>query len=70
MGLSDKDIIRTIPIRRVGNRQEIAEICLFLTTDMAGLITSSTIEADGASWMADGSEEKRVEVYKSFMSKM
>ncbi|BFZ02814.1 hypothetical protein BsWGS_05853 [Bradybaena similaris] len=70
MGASEKNISLRIPIRRMGTRQEIAEICLFLASDMAGLITSSTIEADGASWMADGSEDKRVEMYKAFISKM
>lgn len=70
MGVSEQNISLKIPIRRMGTRREIAEICLFLVSDMAGLITSSTIEADGASWMADGSEDKRVEMYKAFVSKM
>ncbi|XP_005101023.1 peroxisomal 2,4-dienoyl-CoA reductase [Aplysia californica] len=69
-GATQEDINRAIPIRRMGTRQEIGEICLFLVTDMAGLITSSTVIADGAAWLADGSEEKRMEMYRKFMSRM
>uniref|UniRef100_A0A0B6ZXM4 Peroxisomal 2,4-dienoyl-CoA reductase [(3E)-enoyl-CoA-producing] n=2 Tax=Arion vulgaris TaxID=1028688 RepID=A0A0B6ZXM4_9EUPU len=69
-GLSSQELGRRAPIRRMGSKTEIAEICLFLVTDMAGLITSSTIEADGAHWLSDGSEEQQVEMYKAFVSKI
>jgi len=70
MGQSDEQINRFIPIRRQGNRKEIGEICLFLSTPMAGLITSSTIIADGANWIASGFEDQALEGFKKFAAKM
>ena len=69
-GRSAEDLNRAIPIRRQGKRQEIGEICLFLATDMAGLITSSTILADGASWLASGHEDQSLEMYRKFVARM
>jgi len=67
---SDEALNKTIPIRRQGSRQEIGEICLFLSTPMAGLISSSTILADGASWMATGHEDETLEMYRKFLARM
>ena len=69
-GRSAEEINSVIPIRRQGNRREIGEICLFLATDMAGLITSSTIIADGALWLASGQEEITLEFYRKFLARM
>ena len=67
---NDEEIDRRIPIRRQGSKQEIGEICLFLATPMAGLITSSSIQADGAAWMASGNEDDMMEMYKKFIARM
>jgi len=67
---SDEEINRRIPIRRQGSKQEIGEICLFLATPMAGLITSSSIQADGAAWMASGNEDEMLQFYKKFAARM
>jgi len=69
-GRSAEQINSVIPIRRQGKRQEIGEICLFLATDMAGLITSSTIIADGALWIASGREDQSLEMYRKFIARM
>ncbi|GFO43294.1 acetoacetyl-CoA reductase [Plakobranchus ocellatus] len=70
MGLSAEQINEMMPVGRVATRQEIGEVCLFLATDMAGQITSSTILCDGASWMINGNEKQRLRMYKQLMSKM
>uniref|UniRef100_A0A2C9L9C3 Peroxisomal 2,4-dienoyl-CoA reductase [(3E)-enoyl-CoA-producing] n=1 Tax=Biomphalaria glabrata TaxID=6526 RepID=A0A2C9L9C3_BIOGL len=66
-----KEILNSvIPIGRMGTRKEIGEICLFLVTDMAGLITSSTVIADGAAWLSDDNSHRRVEFFNKLMAKM
>ncbi|XP_059165359.1 peroxisomal 2,4-dienoyl-CoA reductase [(3E)-enoyl-CoA-producing]-like [Physella acuta] len=70
MGLSTADIESRIPIGHIGTKQEIGEICLFLATDMARLITSSVVVADGGSWLTDVNVKKRLEIFKAFTAKM
>ena len=45
-------IIRQIPTARMGKPQEIADICVFLSSDKAAFITGSTITANGGQYMA------------------
>lgn len=70
MGISTADIESRIPIGHIGTKQEIGEICLFLATDMARLITSSVVVADGGSWLTDVNVKKRLEIFKAFTAKM
>ena len=70
MGMSVETVNDIVPVGRVGTRQEMGEICLFLATDMAGQITGSTIIADGGSWMVSGNEKQRMQMYKQWRSKM
>ena len=70
MGMSVETLNDIVPVGRVGTRQEMGEICLFLATDMAGQITGSTIIADGGSWMVSGNEKQRMQMYKQWRSKM
>ncbi len=41
--------IRAVPMRRLGRAEEIADLCLFLCSGMAGYITGATIACDGGS---------------------
>src|SRR5450432_1326402 len=48
----DKSIIPHIPVRRLGQPEEIARCVVFLASDEAGFITGSTISANGGQYMA------------------
>lgn len=44
-------MIDSIPIRRFGRIEEIANLALFLCSDAASLIHGTTVVADGGAWM-------------------
>ena len=48
----EKNILPQIPIGRLGEPEEIARIVVFLASDDAGLITGSTISANGGQYFA------------------
>src|SRR5215204_5575063 len=48
----EKNIIPQIPIGRLGEPEEIARCVVFLASDDAGLITGSTLSANGGQYMA------------------
>jgi NAD(P)-dependent dehydrogenase (short-subunit alcohol dehydrogenase family) len=48
----DKNIIPQIPVRRLGQPEEIARVAVFLASDDAGFITGSTISANGGQYMS------------------
>jgi len=48
----EKNILPQIPIGRLGEADEIARIVVFLASDDAGLITGSTISANGGQYFA------------------
>ena len=48
----EKNIIPQIPVRRLGQPEEIARCVVFLASDDAGFITGSTITANGGQYMA------------------
>lgn len=41
-------LIASIPLRRVGEPEDIANACLFLASDMASYITGAVLSVDGA----------------------
>ena len=43
-----KPLIATIPLRRVGEPEDIANAFLFLASDMASYITGTVLSVDGA----------------------
>jgi len=48
----DKAILPHIPVRRLGEPDEVARCVLFLVSDDAGFITGSTLTANGGQYMA------------------
>jgi acetoacetyl-CoA reductase len=48
----EKNILPLIPIGRLGEPEEIARCVVFLASDAAGLITGSTISANGGQYFA------------------
>src|ERR687888_1285282 len=48
----DKNIIPQIPVGRLGEPEEIARCVVFLASDDAGLITGSTLTANGGQYFA------------------
>ena len=48
----EKSIIPQIPVKRLGQPEEIARCVVFLASDDAGFITGSTISANGGQYMS------------------
>ena len=48
----EKAILPQIPVRRLGEPEEIARCVLFLASDDAGFIAGSTLTANGGQYMA------------------
>src|SRR2546428_618874 len=48
----EKSILPLIPIGRLGEPEEVARCVVFLASDQAGLITGSTISANGGQYFA------------------
>jgi 3-oxoacyl-[acyl-carrier protein] reductase len=44
--------MKSIPLKRMGIPEEIADLVLFLRSKPASLITGSTIHINGGQWMA------------------
>ena len=42
-----KDLIQTIPLKRLGNPEDVSKLVLFLASDEASYITGQTISIDG-----------------------
>ncbi len=41
------ELIKSIPLRREGEPREVADVCLFLASDMASYITGTTVHVNG-----------------------
>ena len=50
--LLEKNILPLIPIGRLGEPEDMARCVLFLASDDAGLITGSTLSANGGQYLA------------------
>ncbi len=44
---SKKNVIETIPLKRLGKPEDVAELVLFLASEEASYITGQTISIDG-----------------------
>jgi 3-oxoacyl-[acyl-carrier protein] reductase len=38
---------QTIPLKRAGTTEDVANVCVFLASDMAAYVTGQTIAVDG-----------------------
>ena len=47
MKLQKKNVIETIPLKRLGRPEDVAELVLFLASEEASYITGQTISIDG-----------------------
>lgn len=45
--LAGSDLVKSIPARRMGTPQEVAQLCVFLASDAAAYITGEVIRIDG-----------------------
>ncbi len=50
---SRRDVIESVPMRRMGSPQDIADACLFLASDAARYITGAVLPVDGG-WAIAG----------------
>jgi len=42
-----KEVLKTIPLKRLGTAEEVASVCAFLASNKAGYITGEVIKIDG-----------------------
>ena len=59
-----------IPIGRMGRKEEIAHLLLYLVSDLGSLITGQIITADGGQWMGTpNSMNEAMDRMNSYMNK-
>ena len=49
--LSNEDLIKNIPLGRVGNVEDVASLVMFLSSEDANYITGQTLVVDGGLFM-------------------
>ncbi|MNP60670.1 3-oxoacyl-[acyl-carrier-protein] reductase FabG [compost metagenome] len=42
-----KEMVSRIPLKRIGRREEVADVVLFLASQMSSYVTGTTITIDG-----------------------
>lgn len=50
------DLIHQVPLRRVGDHQELANLAAYLVSDFSAYITGEVITIDGGEWLQDAGE--------------
>ncbi|NQV79873.1 MAG: SDR family oxidoreductase [Alphaproteobacteria bacterium] len=50
-GMAEKRMLSRIPLGRVGEHQELADLAAFLLADQSGFINGETIAIDGGEWL-------------------
>lgn len=69
-GIGEEAIANDVPIKRVGTKQDIADLCLFLVSDSASFITGNVFVCDGGAWLnPQGLNTMPRDVIRSFSKK-
>jgi len=64
------DLLKSIPVQRVGRREDIANTVLYIVSDAAQLLTGTTIIADGGSWLTSENSYHKLKRLMEFQAKM
>ncbi|KAL8574542.1 hypothetical protein ACOMHN_057541 [Nucella lapillus] len=62
-----KMVAENIPVQRLGERVDIADICLFVVTRGADLLTGTTIVGDGGAMLTDDNSRMRMSLVKAML---
>jgi NAD(P)-dependent dehydrogenase (short-subunit alcohol dehydrogenase family) len=46
-----QEIAGSIPLRRLGDPDEVARVCLFLASDLSSYISGATVDVNGGMYM-------------------
>lgn len=65
-----KSYLESIPIQRVGTREDIANTVLYVVSDAAQLLTGTTLIADGGAWLTNENNLSRIRRIVEMQSKM
>lgn len=65
-----EDYIKSIPIQRVGTREDIGNTVLYCVSDAAQLLTGTTVIADGGAWLTSENNLRRVRRIMEMHAKM
>ena len=58
--IKNTDYEKSIPIQRVGTKEDIANTVLYVVSDAAQLLTGTTIIADGGQWLTSENSVNRL----------
>ena len=61
------DPSQRIPLKRVGDHQELANLAAYLISDYSGYITGEVITIDGGEWLRNGGEFSHLEIVPNEM---
>jgi NAD(P)-dependent dehydrogenase (short-subunit alcohol dehydrogenase family) len=61
------DPAERVPLKRVGDHQELANLAAFLLSDFSGYINGEVITIDGGEWLRNGGEFSHLEMIPSEM---
>ncbi|HLT74555.1 MAG TPA: SDR family oxidoreductase [Ohtaekwangia sp.] len=61
------DPSQRIPLKRVGDHQELANLAAYLISDYSGYITGEVITIDGGEWLRNGGEFSHLEMVPNEM---
>jgi peroxisomal 2,4-dienoyl-CoA reductase len=64
------DYIKTIPVQRLGKREDIANTVLYCISDAAQLLTGTTVIADGGAWLTSENNLGRIRRIVEMYSKL
>ena len=56
------DMRKKVPLRRVGEHQELANLAAYLMSDFSSYITGEVITIDGGEWLRNGGQFSHLEM--------